>query len=75
MIEIVGVESLGSTVHTVIADRIEAATLLLAGAISAAGDPAAAGTVRVSDVVPADLAAVLAALEASGAEPQWAPIG
>ena len=50
-----------------IADRIEAATLLLAGAISAAGDPAAAGTVRVTDVAPGDLAAVLAALEASGA--------
>ena len=73
VIEIVGVESLGSTVHTVIADRIEAATLLLAGAISAAAHPGAAGSVRVTDVVPDDLAAVLAALEATGAKTETGP--
>jgi UDP-N-acetylglucosamine 1-carboxyvinyltransferase len=78
VLEIVGVDGLGSARHTVIADRIEAATLLLAGAICGAANPSAYDTVRVTDLVPHDLAAVLAALTAAGFEisrgDDWASI-
>jgi UDP-N-acetylglucosamine 1-carboxyvinyltransferase len=73
VIEIVGVESLGGALHRVIADRIEAATLLVAGAISAA--VAGESTIRACGVVPDDLTTVLDALSATGAEisqgPDW----
>lgn len=55
-----GVDQLGGGRHTVIPDRIEAATLLLAGAITR-------GQVEVRGVIPQHLAAVLAALEEAGA--------
>jgi len=58
-IEIEGVPELGGAVHRIVPDRIEAGTLLLAGAITR-------GDVRVTDVVPGHLAAVLAKLEECG---------
>lgn len=60
-IAIHGVRQLGGARHRVIPDRIEAATLLLAGAITG-------GTVRVKEVEPAHLGAVLDALWQAGAE-------
>jgi UDP-N-acetylglucosamine 1-carboxyvinyltransferase len=66
VIEITGVDGLGGARHTVTADRIEAATLLLAGAITGRFSSSAESTVRVTDVVPGDLAPVLAALGAIG---------
>jgi UDP-N-acetylglucosamine 1-carboxyvinyltransferase len=66
VIEIVGVESLAGARHTVVADRIEAATLLLAGAITGRWARSADNSLRVTDVVPADIGPVLAALEAVG---------
>ncbi len=66
VIEIVGVDSLAGTRHTIVADRIEAATLLLAGAITGRWARSADNSLRVTDVVPEDLAPVLAALEAVG---------
>ncbi|HTU23965.1 MAG TPA: UDP-N-acetylglucosamine 1-carboxyvinyltransferase [Pirellulales bacterium] len=65
VIEITGVDSLGGARHTVIADRIEAATLLLAAAITGCG-ASGESTVRLTDLVPGDLAPVLAALAAIG---------
>jgi UDP-N-acetylglucosamine 1-carboxyvinyltransferase len=59
-IEIVGVESLASADHTLIPDRIEAATYLTAGAITG-------GAVTVDDVIPEHLTAVLDVLRAAGA--------
>jgi UDP-N-acetylglucosamine 1-carboxyvinyltransferase len=58
-IEIHGVPELGGAVHRVVPDRIEAGTLLVAGAITR-------GDVRVTHVVPDHLAAVLAKLEECG---------
>ncbi len=66
MIEITGVDGLGGARHTVIADRIEAATLLLAGAITGRWSSSAENTVRVTDVATGDLTPVLAALGAIG---------
>jgi UDP-N-acetylglucosamine 1-carboxyvinyltransferase len=58
-IEIEGVTELGAATHTIIPDRIEAGTLLVAGAISG-------GDVAVTGVVPDHLTAVLAKLEECG---------
>jgi UDP-N-acetylglucosamine 1-carboxyvinyltransferase len=58
-IEIHGVPELTGAVHRVVPDRIEAGTLLVAGAITR-------GDVRVTNVVPDHLAAVLAKLEECG---------
>ena len=67
-IEIEGVRALGGAVHRIVPDRIEAGTLLVAGAITR-------GDVRVTDMVPAHVAAVLATLEECGVElevgPSW----
>jgi UDP-N-acetylglucosamine 1-carboxyvinyltransferase len=60
VLEIDGVDQLGGCRWRLIPDRIEAATLLLAGAITG-GEVAAAG------VAPEHLTAILAALEESGA--------
>jgi UDP-N-acetylglucosamine 1-carboxyvinyltransferase len=60
VLEIIGVEQLGGCRWRLIPDRIEAATFLLAAAITG-GEVCAAG------VVPDHLAAILNALEASGA--------
>jgi UDP-N-acetylglucosamine 1-carboxyvinyltransferase len=58
-IEIEGVTELGGASHRVLPDRIEAGTLLVAGAITG-------GDVTVTDLVPAHLSAVLAKLEECG---------
>jgi len=58
-IEIHGVPELTGAVHRVVPDRIEAGTLLVAGAITR-------GDVRVTDIVPDHLTAVLAKLEECG---------
>ncbi len=58
-IEINGVPSLGGGRHSVIPDRIEAGTLLVAGAITG-------GDVTVTGVAPEHLSAVLAKLEECG---------
>jgi UDP-N-acetylglucosamine 1-carboxyvinyltransferase len=67
-IEIEGVRELGGAVHRIVPDRIEAGTLLVAGAITR-------GDVRVTDVVPAHLTAVLTKLEECGVTvdvgPSW----
>jgi len=67
-IEIEGVRELHGAVHRIVADRIEAGTLLVAGAITR-------GDVRVTDMVPAHVAAVLVKLEECGVElevgPSW----
>jgi UDP-N-acetylglucosamine 1-carboxyvinyltransferase len=67
-IEIEGVRELHGAVHRIVPDRIEAGTLLVAGAITR-------GDVRVSDMVPAHVGAVLARLEECGVElevgPSW----
>jgi UDP-N-acetylglucosamine 1-carboxyvinyltransferase len=60
-IEIDGVEQLGGAEHRVIPDRIEAATLLIAAAITS-------GSVEVTGVIPSHLAAVVDTLSAAGAE-------
>ena len=59
-IEVRGVEQLGGTIYRVIADRIEAATLLLAAAITR-------GAVAVTGIDPNHLTAVLEKLAATGA--------
>jgi UDP-N-acetylglucosamine 1-carboxyvinyltransferase len=70
-IEIEGVRELHSAVHRIVPDRIEAGTLLVAGAITG-------GDVQVIDMVPQHLAAVLATLEDCGVEvetgPTWARV-
>jgi len=66
VIEVTGVDGLGGTRHTVIPDRIEAATLLLAGAITGRWASSAESTVRLTGVSPGDLAPVLAALRGIG---------
>jgi UDP-N-acetylglucosamine 1-carboxyvinyltransferase len=58
-IEIEGVAELGGTSHRVVADRIEAGTLLVAGAITG-------GDVTVTDCVPDHLSSVLAKLDECG---------
>jgi len=58
-IEIEGVADLGGAVHSIVPDRIEAGTLIVAGAITG-------GDVRVSGLVPAHLTAVLAKLDECG---------
>jgi UDP-N-acetylglucosamine 1-carboxyvinyltransferase len=58
-LEIEGVPELGGAVHRVVPDRIEAGTLLVAGAITQ-------GDVCVTAVVPDHLAAVLAKLQECG---------
>jgi UDP-N-acetylglucosamine 1-carboxyvinyltransferase len=59
-IEIDGVEQLGGADHRVIPDRIEAATLLIAAAITR-------GSIELAGVIPGHLSALLATLEAAGA--------
>jgi UDP-N-acetylglucosamine 1-carboxyvinyltransferase len=59
VIEIDGVERLGGTSYQIAADRIEAGTLLLAGAISG-------GSVRVTDVCPGHLESLMRTLEQMG---------
>jgi UDP-N-acetylglucosamine 1-carboxyvinyltransferase len=65
-IEIEGVRELHGAVHRVVPDRIEAGTLLVAAAITR-------GDVRVTDMVPAHVAAVLAKLEECGATVEAGP--
>src|SRR5205823_4529168 len=60
-IEIDGVEQLGGAEHRVIPDRIEAATLLIAAAITR-------GSIELTGVISGEMSAVLAALGAAGAE-------
>jgi UDP-N-acetylglucosamine 1-carboxyvinyltransferase len=59
-IEIAGVPELGGARHRIIADRIEAGTLLVAGAISG-------GDVTITGALPRHLTATLAKLEECGA--------
>ena len=61
VLEIDGVERLGGGRHRIIPDRIEAATFLLAAAITG-------GTVTVTGIVPDHLEASLAGLAAAGIE-------
>ncbi len=65
-IEIEGVPELGGAVHRVVPDRIEAGTLIVAGAITH-------GDVRVTEMVPDHLAAVLAKLDECGIALQTGP--
>ena len=65
-LEIEGVRELGGTVHRIVPDRIEAGTLLVAGAITL-------GDVRVTDMVPAQVAAVLEKLEECGVRVETGP--
>src|SRR2546428_14043793 len=71
-LEIQGVPALAGATHQVIADRIEAGTLIAAGAITA-------GDVTVTDVAPEHLAAVLAKLDECGVDvavgPAWGRVG
>ncbi len=60
-VRIEGAPELGGATHRLIPDRIEAATLLMAGAITA-------GSVTVKEVVPRHLASVAEKLAAAGAE-------
>ncbi|HLC42437.1 MAG TPA: UDP-N-acetylglucosamine 1-carboxyvinyltransferase [Methylomirabilota bacterium] len=67
-IEIQGVPELGQAQHRIIPDRIEAGTLLVAGAITT-------GEVTVTELIPDHLSATLAKLEETGARldigPDW----
>jgi UDP-N-acetylglucosamine 1-carboxyvinyltransferase len=65
-IEIEGVRELSGAVHRVVPDRIEAGTLLVAGAITR-------GDVRVTDMVPGHVAAVIAKLEECGVAVEIGP--
>jgi len=58
-IEIQGVPALGGATHRVVADRVEAGTLIVAGALTH-------GDVTVTDLVPEHIEAVLAKLEECG---------
>ena len=60
IIEIQGVEQLGGCCYRIIPDRIEAATLMLAAAVTG-------GTVTVAGIVPHHLQTLLVHLEAGGA--------
>jgi UDP-N-acetylglucosamine 1-carboxyvinyltransferase len=65
-LEIEGVSALGGAVHRVVPDRIEAGTLLVAGAITR-------GDVCVTGVVPEHLAPVLAKLDECGVAVESGP--
>ncbi len=65
-IEIEGVTELGGAIHQVIPDRIEAGTLLVAGAI-------AGNDVTVAGVVPDHLSALIAKLEEAGVQLEVRP--
>jgi len=65
-IEIEGVTELGGATHRVLPDRIEAGTLIVAGAITG-------GEVTVTEVVPEHLSAVLAKLEECGVSVEVGP--
>jgi UDP-N-acetylglucosamine 1-carboxyvinyltransferase len=65
-IEIEGVPELGGAAHRVIPDRIEAATLMVAGAITK-------GDVTVTGLIPEHVSAVLEALEEAGVRLDVAP--
>jgi UDP-N-acetylglucosamine 1-carboxyvinyltransferase len=65
-IEIDGVTELGGATHRVLPDRIEAGTLIVAGAITR-------GDVTVTDLVPEHLSAVLAKLEECGVSLEVGP--
>jgi UDP-N-acetylglucosamine 1-carboxyvinyltransferase len=65
-IEIEGVTELGGATHRVLPDRIEAGTLIVAGAITG-------GDVTVTDLVPEHLSAVLAKLEECGVSVEVGP--
>jgi UDP-N-acetylglucosamine 1-carboxyvinyltransferase len=65
-IEIEGVDELGRAVHRVLPDRIEAGTLIVAGAITG-------GDVTVTDLVPAHLSALLAKLDECGVTTDTGP--
>ena len=65
-IEIEGVTELGGATHRVLPDRIEAGTLIVAGAITR-------GDVTVTDLVPEHLSAVLAKLEECGVSLEVGP--
>jgi UDP-N-acetylglucosamine 1-carboxyvinyltransferase len=65
-IRITGVEQLGGTTYRVIPDRIEAATLLLAAAITG-------GSATVTGVVPEHLTEVLEKLRAAGGQIELGP--
>jgi UDP-N-acetylglucosamine 1-carboxyvinyltransferase len=60
-IEIEGVPDLGGAHHTIVPDRIEAGTLIVAGAITR-------GTVTVTGLVPDHVSALLAKLEECGVD-------
>jgi UDP-N-acetylglucosamine 1-carboxyvinyltransferase len=66
LITIEGVDELQPVEHAIIPDRIEAGTLLVAGAITQ-------GDVRVTDMVPAHVAAVLSKLEECGVAVEVGP--
>jgi UDP-N-acetylglucosamine 1-carboxyvinyltransferase len=65
-IEIEGVKELGGATHRVVADRIEAGTLLVAAAITH-------GDVVVTDIVPDHLSSVLAKLDECGVSLEVGP--
>ena len=65
-IEIEGVKELGGATHRVVADRIEAGTLLVAAAITR-------GDVMVTDIVPDHLSSVLAKLDECGVSLEVGP--
>ncbi len=65
-VEIEGVKELGGATHRVVADRIEAGTLLVAAAITR-------GDVLVTDLVPDHLSSVLAKLEECGVSLEVGP--
>jgi UDP-N-acetylglucosamine 1-carboxyvinyltransferase len=65
-LEIEGVTELGGASHRVVADRIEAGTLLVAGAITG-------GDVTVTDCVPGHLSSVLAKLDECGVMLEFGP--
>jgi UDP-N-acetylglucosamine 1-carboxyvinyltransferase len=65
-IEIDGVTELGGATHRVLPDRIEAGTLIVAGAITG-------GDVTVTDLVPDHLSAVLSKLDECGVSLQVGP--
>jgi UDP-N-acetylglucosamine 1-carboxyvinyltransferase len=60
-IEIEGVEALGSAEHTIIPDRIETGTFIVAGAITG-------GEIEIKGCVPEHLSAVIAKLREAGVE-------
>ena len=60
-IRVVGVESLGGAAHTIIPDRIEAGTFLIAGALTR-------GDVLVTGCAPEHLRALIAKLQQAGVE-------